>query len=129
MTRLLPWVSNGLNTGDSITTTGFTTVSNVAATGMDNLNEMQFGMTTVGAIGTHGMDTDFETLGIQGMLGIHETNEDWLNYGDKRYKYLSNPYQISSDNPTVWNGLVHPSLVTMMATECLTALVVVTLKV
>ena len=22
----------------------------------------------------------FETLGIQGMLGIHETNEDWLTY-------------------------------------------------
>ena len=47
---------------------------------MNNLNEMgQFGMTTVGAVGMHGMDTA-ETLGIQGMLGIHETNEDWLTY-------------------------------------------------
>ena len=47
---------------------------------MNNLNEMgQFGMTTVGAVGMR-MDKASETLGIQGMLGIHETNEDWLTY-------------------------------------------------
>ena len=45
-------------------------------------------MTTVGAIGTHGMDTA-ETLGIQGMLGIHETNEDWLNYATTRDTSIS----------------------------------------
>ena len=56
---------------------------------MNNLNELgQFGMTTVGAIGTHGMDTA-ETLGIQGMLGIHETNEDWLNYATTRDTNIS----------------------------------------
>jgi hypothetical protein len=66
----------GLNTADSIATTGFAT----ATVGMNNLNEMgQFGMTTVGTVGMYGIDAA-ETLGIQGMLGIHETNEDWLTY-------------------------------------------------
>jgi len=50
----------------------------------------QFGMTTIGAVSTTGMNNlvglgqygidAAETLGIQGMLGIHETNEDWLTY-------------------------------------------------
>ena len=120
----------GLNTADSIATTGFTTVSNVATTGMDNLNEMkQFGMTTVGAIGTHGMDTG-ETLGIQGMLGIHETNEDWLNYVRQEIQVSLKSLQISKRQSDSLERTCHiPSLVTMMATECLTALVVVTLKV
>ena len=66
----------GLDTADSIATYGFAT----ATVGMNNLNEMgQFGMTTVGTVGMYGIDAA-ETLGIQGMLGIHETNEDWLTY-------------------------------------------------
>lgn len=66
----------GLDTADSIATAGFAT----ATVGMNNLNEMgQFGMTTVGTVGMYGIDAA-ETLGIQGMLGIHETNEDWLTY-------------------------------------------------
>ena len=70
----------GLDTADSIATSGFAT----ATVGMNNLNEMgQFGMTTVGTVGMYGIDAA-ETLGIQGMLGIHETNEDWLNYSTGR---------------------------------------------
>ena len=87
----------GLDTADSIATTGFTTVGNVATTGMDNLNDMgQFGMTTVGAVGMHGIDAA-ETLGIQGMLGIHETNEDWLNYSTGKDTNIS---QILADFQT-----------------------------
>ena len=87
----------GLDTADSIATTGFTTVGNVATTGMNNLNEMgQFGMTTVGAVGMHGIDAA-ETLGIQGMLGIHETNEDWLNYSTGKDTNIS---QILADFQT-----------------------------
>ena len=70
----------GLDTADSIATAGFAT----ATVGMNNLNEMgQFGMTTVGTVGMHGIDAA-EYLGMQGMLGIHETNEDWLNYSTGR---------------------------------------------
>ena len=47
---------------------------------MDNLNEMgQFGMTTVGAVGMHGLDKTTE-LGKWGMEGIWTTNKDWLEY-------------------------------------------------
>ena len=92
-------VTTGFNTVDSVATTGFTTVGSVATTGMDNLNEMgQFGMTTVGAVGMYGIDAT-ETLGIQGMLGIHETNEDWLNYSTTRDTNIS---QILADfNATI----------------------------
>ena len=70
----------GLDTADSIATAGFAT----ATVGMNNLNEMgQFGMTTVGTVGMHGIDAA-EYLGMQGMLGIHETNADWLNYSTGR---------------------------------------------
>lgn len=83
----------GLDTADSIATTGFAT----ANLGMDNLNEMgQFGMTTVGAVGMFGIDAA-ETLGVQGMLGIHETNEDWLNYTTTRDTNIS---QILADFQT-----------------------------
>ena len=84
----------GLDTAD-IATTGFTTVGNVATTGMNNLNEMgQFGMTTVAQ---SGCTDDAETLGIQGMLGIHETNEDWLNYSTGKDTNIS---QILADFQT-----------------------------
>jgi len=80
-----------LNTaGDQTVTLGLAGLD-TATVGMNNLNELgQFGMTTIGAVSTTGMNNlvglgqygidAAETLGIQGMLGIHETNEDWLTY-------------------------------------------------
>ena len=80
-----------LNTaGDQTVTLGLAGLD-TATVGMNNLNELgQFGLTNIGAVSTTGMNNLFglgqygidaaETLGIQGMLGIHETNEDWLTY-------------------------------------------------
>lgn len=92
----------GLNTADSIATTGITTVGavgvagftqigltaedginatgNVGLAGMNHLNELgQFGMTTVSATAVAGMN-GMEELGKWGMEGIWTTNRDWLGY-------------------------------------------------
>ena len=70
----------GLNTADSIATTGFTTVDSIATTGLTTVGTVStVGMNNILTMGQYGIDAA-ETLGIQGMLGIHETNEDWLTY-------------------------------------------------
>ena len=70
----------GLNAASGIATAGFTQIGltaedginatgNVGLAGMTNL--VTLGGTAIGAV---------ENVGIQGMVGIHETNQAWLDY-------------------------------------------------
>jgi len=62
---------------------GFDANTAIATTGMNNLYSLGTnGMTNLVTLGTTAIDS-IENVGIQGMMGIHQTNEDWLSYLNK----------------------------------------------
>ena len=64
-------------------TAGFDANTAIATTGMNNLYSLGTnGMNNLVTLGTNGLETA-ENLGIQGMMGIQQTNEDWLSYLNK----------------------------------------------
>jgi len=65
--------TEGLNTAETVSWYGFTATQNVATTGMDNL--VGLGDIAIGAV---------ENVGIQGMVGIHDTTVNWLNYSNDK---------------------------------------------
>jgi len=70
----------GLDASTEIATVGITQVGATAEDGLNvAANISNNAMTNLVTLGTNGLETA-KTLGIQGMLGIHETNEDWLDY-------------------------------------------------
>ena len=63
----------GFDANTAIATAGINATSAVGISGMTNL--VTLGTTAIDSI---------ENVGIQGMMGIHQTNEDWLTYSTAR---------------------------------------------
>jgi len=80
MDNLLDLGTAGFDANTEIATVG---INQVGATAEDGLNATAnvgiAGMTNLVTLGTNGLDTA-ETLGIQGMLGMHETTKSWIQY-------------------------------------------------
>ena len=70
----------GFDTNAEIAVAGFNQIGATAEDGLNvAANISNNAMTNLVTLGTNGLDAA-EYLGFQGMLGIHETNADWLNY-------------------------------------------------
>ena len=96
----------GLGTANSIALGGFTQLGLTAEDGINaTANVGLAGMTNLVNLGTTSLETA-ETLGIQGMLGIHETNEDWLTYQTGSDTTTANLITTSQTNfTTIIDGL------------------------
>jgi|TARA_R100000482_G_scaffold123859_2_gene74858 hypothetical protein len=79
-------VTLGTTGMDNLTTLGTNGMNNLTALGTHGQSQLYGvatnGFTSLVTMGTEGLNTA-EALGIQGMLGIHETNADWLSYLNK----------------------------------------------
>ena len=72
--------TEGFDTNAEIAVAGFNQIGATAEDGLNvAANISNNAMTNLVTLGTNGLDAA-EYLGFQGMLGIHETNADWLNY-------------------------------------------------
>lgn len=88
MDNLVDLGTAGFDANTAIATTGFETVDSVATTGFGaTVDVATAGYDTLGSVTTTGMNNLLD-MGIQGMLGIHETTEDWLTHSDNRDQVL-----------------------------------------
>ena len=83
MDNLTTLGTNGMDNLTALGTHGQSQLYGLGTNGMNSLTTLgTSGFTSLVTLGTEGLNTA-EVLGIQGMLGIHETNADWLSYLNK----------------------------------------------
>lgn len=72
--------TTGMDNLTTLGTAGFTANTDIAVAGITQVGATaEDGLNVAAVISSNGLDTA-ETLGIQGMLGMHETTKSWIQY-------------------------------------------------
>ena len=72
--------TTGMDNLTTLGTAGFTANTNIAVAGIAQVGATaEDGLNVAANISSNGLDTA-ESLGVQGMLGMHETTKSWIQY-------------------------------------------------